>query len=164
MKSNYVDRARKFITEIYPLIDDRTDWSNVNSAVNKFNQINHRNVNFFHGAVRFVLLTSDYVIKWDWSKEARLEYGGCDKELERWHKYEKTPYSYMFVPISKIKVCKRVWYVMPRVRGKRPNHIARYYMTSDEQDFCFDNKIFDLHCGNFVLKHGRPLIFDYAGS
>lgn len=164
MKNSYIDRARKFITEIYPLIDDRTSWGNVNSAVRKFNNIKHRNVSFFHGAVRFALLTSDYVIKWDWSSKARLEYGGCDKELKRWREYEKTPYSYMFAPITKIRVCGRMWYVMPRIRGESPIHMARYYMTSDEKDFCFVNGIVDLHCGNFVLKKGKPIIFDYAGS
>lgn len=164
MKSNYVDRARKFIKAIYPFLEEnRYDFYKVNRAVKAFNKEKLRNVKFCNGAARFALLTSDYVIKWDRSVAATRRYGGCKKEEERWRDFSQTKFSSLFVPVFKIKECGCTWYVMPRITGQAPRCIAYHYLTLEEQRFFMDKHITDVHCGNFVLKRGRPLIFDYAG-
>ena len=66
MKSSYIDRAKKFIAQIYPYIIAYVKNNTVyhyERAVRAFNIEHHRKVKVHNGAVRVVFITSDYVVK-----------------------------------------------------------------------------------------------------
>lgn len=165
MKNDYVTRARKFVKEIAPMMDNRRDFYSVADAVREYEtKHTHRKVMFCHGAVRCVIITSDYVIKWDYDTESAKEYGGCVAESRLWKKLKDSEYADLFAPITCIRESGHYWYVMPCINGGTPKHRISYYVNEDVTDFLDSNHICDLHCKNWRLVRGKPVIFDYACS
>lgn len=81
MKSNYVVRAIKFLNKIVPYLNK---YNSVYTAISAFNFDNRRAVKVGRGAVRYALLTSDYVVKWDYDADNACTFGGCKEEYEIW--------------------------------------------------------------------------------
>lgn len=168
MKNDYVVRARKFLEELIPFFpcesgNARKRRLGVQNALDKF-MVKHprRKIYFCNGAVRYVLITSDYVIKWDYDTSAAENYGGCVKESKIWNKVKNSSYRYLFAPITRITVGGHYWYVMPRIRGKHPDRIAYRFLSPEEKKFLENNDICDLHNGNYRIVRGKVKIFDYA--
>lgn len=165
IKNDYRVRAEKFIHQIFPYIEKHmmgVYTSDVLSVVRKFNADKHRKVDFGWGCSRRVLITSDYVVKWDKSEEKAF-CGGCEDEYKAYLFVKETEFAYLFAEISRFEYCGHVFYVMPRVRNIRSRDCcsAQVYCTKEERAFL--NKYFsDLHDENYGFKNGRPVIFDYA--
>lgn len=165
MKNDYVTRARKFVKEIAPMIENRRNFWSVSDAVREYEtKHNHRKVKFCHGAVRCALITSDYVIKWDYDVEEAKNYGGCVAETRLWQELKDSEYADLFAPITRIREAGHYWYVMPRVNGQKSHHPVSYYVDEDVTEFLDSNHICDLHNQNWLLVRGKPVIFDYACS
>lgn len=161
MKSNYVRRAEKFMREFYPYMRKYS----FSHAVRHFNEEKHRCVQFAHGTVRRVLITSDYVVKWDYNADASRRYGGCRDEYKMYLNIKNSEYSYLFAEITPIRVKSRIFYVMPRVDSLGLDHDADIYdvLSDDEYNFvCDEVGITDLHDENWGFLHGNPIIIDYA--
>ena len=90
MKSNYIVRAIKFLNKIVPYLDK---YNSVYTAVAVFNSENRRAVKVEMGAVRYALLTSDYVVKWDYDADNACIFGGCKEEYEIWKEVKKNCFS-----------------------------------------------------------------------
>ena len=159
MKSNYIVRAQKFMETFYPYMRKYR----IGDAVNHFNEDKHRAVQCRQGAVRRVLITSDYVIKWDYDKRNSKTFGGCREEYKTYQKVKDDYYGYLFAEITPIKVRNRTFYVMPRVnmRASQEGGRAEYYLDGAEREFV-DDYLYDLHDENFGWKNNRLVIFDYA--
>lgn len=168
MKNDYVVRAKKFLEELIPLFPDesgsaRKNVGKVRIALNKFKaKYPRRDVLLCNGAVRYVLITSDYVIKWDYNANNAEEYGGCAKESKVWNRVKNSSYAYLFAPITRITVGGHYWYVMPRIRGRNYHLMAFPFLSPEEKKFLSDNNICDLHSGNYRIVKKKVKIFDYA--
>lgn len=162
MKSNYVVRAQKFLREFIPYMR----MYPISVAVNIYNQEKHRKVMYRHGAVRRALITSDYVIKWDYDAENRHNFGGCREEYKKYLEVKDDYYGYLFAEITPVKVKGRQFYVMPRVKiaGEYcSNTYIEDVLNEDELDFIFDDaRIGDVHENNWGMLHGKPVLIDYA--
>lgn len=161
MKSDYVVRAKKFIEKVYPYIEkDINDVIKVHQGINRFNKDYHRNVIFCSGAVRIALVTSDYVVKWDYSDYWKTQFGGCADELKNYRQAVEDGYGYLFAKITRVRCCGKTFYVMPRI-----NNIGKAYwnLEPDEEEY-IENEICieDLHEENYGSYKGKTIIIDYA--
>ena len=137
MKSNYVVRAIKFMESFVPYM---RQYPTVEMAVRVFNVEKHRKVQCCHGAVRRVLVTSDYVVKWDYDHQNSKCFGGCRDEYKRYKKVKDSDYAYLFAEITPIKVKGRTYYVMPRVErlGADSDKWLEDILRYDEHEYIFD--------------------------
>lgn len=159
MKSNYIVRAQKFMETFYPYMRKY----NIEDAVAHFNEDKHRAVQFRCGAVRRVLVTSDYVVKWDYDKRNSKTFGGCRDEYNKYQKVKDDYYGYLFAEITPIKVSNRIFYVMPRVKSLGYDCDEWITDVLNETELAYVNSITgDVHDENWGYLHGRPVIIDYA--
>lgn len=160
MKSNYIVRAQKFMETFYPYMRKY----HIGEAVNHFNEDKHRAVQCRQGAVRRVLITSDYVIKWDYDRRNSKTFGGCREEYKMYQKVKDDYYSYLFAEITPIKVRNRTFYVMPRVKSLGVDHDEWIddVLNESEWDYVESVGVGDIHDENWGYLHGRPVLIDYA--
>ena len=167
MKSSYEVRAKKFINQIAPYIPIILNSTTVNylrQAIYEFNTIHHRKVRMYKGYTRVALITSDYVIKLDYNKDAM--FGDCETEFHMYEIAECDGYDYLFAKITRYTVNGIDFYIMPKINGINENsdREAWEYMTPSEYDWCTEHNIIDLHSGNFGWKNNHIIIFDYAAT
>lgn len=167
MKSNYEVRAQRFVEQFFGSITE--DIPNMNYHDFKlhtayFNHSRSRKVTFKYGLARYAFITSDYVVKMDYSSLGVLCYGGCENEMKVYALAVHDGYEHLFAKISRYTYKGINFYIMPRVDGKRcdEEENAYEYMTEGEQDWCERKGLADLHCDNFKLVNNKPIIFDYA--
>ncbi len=161
MKSSYKVRAIRFLDQILPYIQDNLNsLCIIKKKVREYNARHHRNVIVRNGACRIVLLTSDYVIKWDYSDKVKT-FGGNVEELEMYEVAKEEGYAYLLAePTAQIRN-NVTFVIMPRF--KMSTHDIEFYslFSSDEYDWLCDH-IYDMHDENFVVVDGAPIIIDYA--
>lgn len=167
MKSDYITRAKKFITGFLPYLDQYGD-DYIRQAVNAYNTAKHRHVQYYFGIARRCLCLSDYAVKWDYNECAVERYGGCEMEVTNYQLARRYGYEYLFAEITRIEVCGRVFYIMPRITTLAMNaNIDEYYpeerLTAEEHRFIYDTMgLQDLHNENWGFLHGKVIIIDYA--
>jgi len=164
MKSNYLDRAMKFLKQFYPYIEHCSGVEGYEEMTDLFNQeYKNRKVICCHGISRIAFITSDYVIKFDYDREACDFYGGCEDEVEFYEFACQEGFEYMFAAITHVSYGGRDFYIMPRVKnvGKCPMCWANEFFTGEESDF-IEAYLCDLHDENYGWHNRRPVIFDYA--
>lgn len=161
---NYEERAKDFIKEVYPFIEGRLTPYWVKKEISVYNSCNKRRVRVGHGLARIALITSDYVVKWDYDEEAVNEIGGCENEIALYARAEADGFAYLFAKITRYEYKGRKFYIMPRV-----DHIGEYeceyadeFMTEKEKEWCEEHDLTDLHCNNYGFRKGRVCIVDYA--
>lgn len=164
MKNDYITRAQQFIKSIYPFIMNCWEENEIYNAVAQYNYIKHRRVSVKHGATRMVLITSDYVIKFDFGMADRIRtFGGCEKEMELYSIAEADGFEYLFAKITRFDYFDYVFYIMPRIHGiGRTEYDADEYMTNNEWCWCRDHRMFDLHNLNYGWRDGHICLIDYA--
>lgn len=161
--TDYTIRAQKFIDQIAPFLTDCDTIREFAHAVTAFNTIYHRKVIFAHGLTRIALITSDYVVKFDYGrKNDIIIFGGCQNEMNMYQQAQNEGYAHLFAKITLVTHNNRNYYVMPRVYG-----IGRYeedvydYVNDDDREWLYDH-VFDIHNANYGWYKGYPIIFDYA--
>lgn len=160
---NYIERAKDFIEEIYPYIKDHMSPFNINACLREFNMTHSRNVKCYHGCARIALLTSDYVIKFDYDKDEVECLGGCENEVRMYAWASEQGFGYLFAEITPYYYKGHNFYIMPRIYGiGTGRYRAWHYMTEAECDFCERNHISDLHSNNYGFRNGKICIIDYA--
>lgn len=167
MKSNYVSRAIKFLDSILPYIqNDLTDVMRVKTIVERYNYVHKRKVLVRSGATRCVLITSDYVIKWDYGRNIKV-FGGCIDEAENYEIACQDGFEYLLAETTSIMRFGRSFNIMPRYKisddiEKEEGKPWIYDMITYEEREWLYNHIGDIHEMNYVVVHGRPIIIDYA--
>ena len=160
---NYVERAKDFIEQIYPYICDCSNPWDAQESVHAFNIAFNRNVRVSNGLSRIALITSDYVIKYDYDPEEVESIGGCDNEMKLYAIASDEGFAYLFAQITPYTIHGRIFYIMPRIRGiGSGRRYAETYMTEREKDFCRRWKITDLHSNNYGFRNGHVCVIDYA--
>ena len=166
MKSNYVVRAKKFIADFLPYLN-RYGEENIVYAVRVYNDTKHRHVQYFHGIARRCLCLSDYAIKWDFNESTAKRYGGCEAEVINYQFARNHGYEYLFAEITRVEVCGRGFYVMPRISVLAMDACDEYHpdehLTAEECDFIYNTMgLHDLHDENWGFLHNKVIIIDYA--
>lgn len=168
MKNSYVERAKVFIEAIYPYIEDGMKYTlRVRDAIKRFNTLCHRRVIMSSGMSRIALITSDYVIKWDYTQNTF--YGTCETEYQLYNEHKDDDLSYLLAPIVRYTTHGVNFYIMPRVfkiAEKIDDDLEiEEYLDDDERNYLFnDLALNDIHSGNWGFNRGSetPMIFDYA--
>lgn len=161
---SYVERATDFIKEVFPYIEDKMycPWD-LRKSIRQYNADHTRNVKVKSGCARIALLTSDYVVKFDYDEDEVRYIGGCQNEVRLYAIAEAEGYEYLFAKISHVNYQNHDFYIMPRINGINDNNGRGWqYMTDDERDWCERHTLSDLHCGNYGFRNGHICIVDYA--
>lgn len=164
MKSNYIVRAMKFLNEFLPYMDGCSSPSDYQMMTDMFcDDHKGRKVLCCYGIARVAIITSDYVVKFDYSKKACDFYGGCEDEVKFYDFAVREGFAHLFAEITHVSVGGRDFYIMPRVKGvmRRAGHYAEEFFFGEERAF-IDENLNDLHDENYGWVNNRPVIFDYA--
>lgn len=160
---NYVERAKDFVEEVFPYIANCMSPWQMESFIRQYNADFTRNVLVRSGLSRIALITSDYVVKFDYDEDEVDSIGGCDNEMELYASAKREGFSYLFAEITPYISHERTFYIMPRIRGiGSGRRYAEHYMTEAEKDFCRRYRITDLHTNNYGFRHGHVCLVDYA--
>lgn len=164
MKSDYRERAFQFLTEIYPYIKNcMNEVYTVKRMIHVYNRKHFRNVKVSNGSARIALITSDYVIKFEYDYEEVIRIGGCEDEVDFYEFVKQNHMEHLFAEVTPISYMGHKFYIMPRISG-----VGRYdddYVQNflDGKDLQFVEKyLYDMHSGNYGWKNGYPVIIDYA--
>ena len=160
---NYIERAKDFIEQVYPYVAHCTNVWDVGQRIKMYNADYTRNVIVKNGLSRIALITSDYVVKFDYDPNEACCIGGCENELELYSWAKLEGFAYLLAEITAYSCNDHIFYIMPRIRGiGSGHHYAEKYMTEEEKDFCRRHKITDLHTSNYGFRHGHVCLVDYA--
>ena len=166
MKSDYRVRAYKFIKTILPYIENCLyNYMEVEDKIWQFNASYNRKVKFMMGSARIVLITSDYVIKWDYDLENVKSIGGCDEENRAYEKAVKAGFGYLCAECTQVVVNNIHFNIMPRIDniGRKAHHGKEIYefLTSEEYKWIREfNK--DIHSYNWGIKNKKAIMIDYG--
>lgn len=170
MKTSYIERAKKFLGQIYPYIEQYlNDLNYLEHQVNIFNKKFHRKVSMMEGSARVALITSDYVIKWVYDDDAENDVGGNKSELQMYEKAKNAGYEHLLVEPTKITIKNNDFLIMPKIyyigykdyKGNVKDDIEDY--TSAEEYSWISSNIYDLHNYNWGFdKEHNPIIIDYG--
>ena len=167
MKSDYRVRATNFLYSIYPYIADCLfDYEEVQERVDEYNEEKHRKVLFNMGSARLALITSDYVVKWDYDEESVKEIGGCVDEWELYQEAIVDGYEYLLARTDLVVIEGHTFSVMPRIRNiGEENHRGSIndYLTFDEY-YWLCGMVSDLHSWNWGIVNNKACVIDYAMS
>ena len=162
---NYIERAKDFVEQIYPFLaeGDFTPFD-VIDEVEEFNAQYNRKVIMRHGISRVALITSDYVVKFDFDPDEVECVGGCENEIELYAQAKRDGFAYLLAEITRFEYHDRRFYIMPRIRGINGDnwYHADHYMTDAERDWCDRMNLSDLHCNNYGFRNGKVCLIDYA--
>ena len=167
--SDYRVRAKKFLNSVVPYIQDILDrpWE-VAKAIERYNHDFNRHVVIKRGAVRIVLVTSDYIVKWDYDSSSASEWGGCISEYNAYLAAKTAGYEYLFAEPTAIYVNGTMFIIMPRIHNigwHAHEHVGMYdifdCIDSDASDWVYKH-IGDLHHNNWGICKGQVCIIDYA--
>lgn len=160
---DYIERAKDFIEQVFPYISVCTNPWDAGQRIEMYNADFDRKVIVRSGLSRIALITSDYVIKFDYDPDEIDSIGGCENELELYEQAKAEGFAYLLAEITPFLFHERKFYIMPRIRGiGSGHHYAENYMTPSEKDFCRRHKITDLHTSNYGFRHGHVCLVDYA--
>lgn len=163
MKNSYIERAKKFISQVYPYIKDWKTLPDVERAIENFNNDKHRKVQVDSGCTRCVLITSDYVVKFDF--EVNSYWGNCHEELNAWRLIQEAYLDKVefFAPIELFQYEEMDFYLMPYIRGVGNSRTWSLLNTCYEDVYLwFCRNMKDVHEFNFGIKNNIPVCIDYA--
>ena len=163
MRSDYITRAKKFIPTIDVILSYNHRTWDIEEDIEMFNQEKKRKVIFSHGLTRYAFITSDYVIKVDYSPDAIENFGGCEDEIEIYAQAEQDGMEHLFAKITRYDYNGTSYYIMPRLYGiGRKEDDAYDWMTEDELEWVQEHGICDLHNLNYGWRKGHVCIIDYG--
>lgn len=166
MKSDYKVRARHFLEEIWPYIENcGNEPYQYRIAMRKYNFHKSRHVLVGSGCVRVALVTSDYVIKFDYCPEEARRVGGCADEAKFYAFAKSKGFAHLFAESTPFIFHNRAFFIMPRIEGigRYEDAYVQEFLNDDDRDFV-DEYLYDMHDQNYGWKNGYPVIIDYACS
>lgn len=165
MKSDYRERACRFIHSIFPYIKDVLyDVDEIEERIERYNWDKSRKVQVMWGSARIALITSDYVVKWDYDFDNVNSIGGCEDEYNAYEQAKADGFEYLLAETTLTVIHNVVFSIMPRINNIGPRHHKGdiyAYLTPTEWAWVqqFDR---DLHHYNWGIRHGKACIIDYA--
>lgn len=160
---SYIERAKDFIAEVFPYIHDSFCPWDIEEEINKYNTTFNRKVRVQNGLSRIALITSDYVVKFDYDPDEIDSIGGCQNEVALYYDAKQEGFAYLLAEITPFSFHDREFYIMPRIYGiGSGRYYAEHYMNPAEQSFCRKHRITDLHSNNYGFRRGHVCLIDYA--
>lgn len=160
---SYIERAKDFIEQVYPYISECYNPWDMRNLIKNFNKTFDRKVIVSNGLSRIALITSDYVVKFDYDLDEVDNIGGCNNEVELYKTAKREGFAYMFAEITPYFYHNRMFYIMPRIRGIGSGRMyAENYMDYPERHFCERYHITDLHSNNYGFRNNKICLVDYA--
>ncbi len=162
---DYEERAKDFLKRVYPAISNcLTNPYEVEDCMDTFCEKNHRNITVCWGSARVAIITSDYVIKWEYDSDMAKLVGGFKDELSLYEKAQKDGFAYLFAEITPFTYQDFPFYIMPRIESWDSIDSVDGWecMTKEEANWCAEQRLSDLHDGNFGIRDGHICIFDYG--
>lgn len=162
---SYIERAQDFVKEIYPYLQAfGYGYWGAKQAIKTFNEQTGRKVKFSHGCVRIAMITSDYVVKYDFDADEAACLGGGEDEVSFYEIAKAEGYAYLFAQVTRFVYEGHYFYIMPRIKGisERNYWHADHWMTPEEREWCDKHNLSDLHCNNYGFRNGKVCIIDYA--
>lgn len=160
---SYVERAKDFVEQIYPYIAPCKNPWDARQRILMYNADFTRAVKVGSGLSRIALITSDYVVKFDYDPDEVESIGGCENEMAVYDIAQREGFAYLFAQITPFSYNGRTFFIMPRIRGiGSGTRYAEDYMTPAEKDFCRRHRITDLHTENYGFRRGHVCLVDYA--
>ena len=159
----YEERAKDFIKEAFDYLSGAHP-ATVRADMEIFNRANSRHVQVKNGIARIALITSDYVVKYDYDEDEVESVGGGESEVSLYAHAVEEGFDYLFAKVTRYEYRGRKFYIMPRIHGvgKDDWNYADHYMTADEESFCNRHDLCDLHGNNYGFRNGKVCIVDYA--
>ena len=161
MRSNYVERAKRFVQEVYPYICDCDNLDVILRNICQYNMKKHRKVRVCHGATRIVLCTSDYVVKINYGCDLYM-FGGCEEEFNLYCEAEAAGFAYLLAKPTPFHYQGETFWIMPLIHGIERYDDDVWPFLTDEEFKWLDRRVQDIHSQNYGWFKGRPIIFDYA--
>lgn len=160
----YVERAKDFIKDVFPYIEDSMEYPWViRSRIRKYNAERSRAVQVASGSARVALITSDYVVKFEYDECEVQCIGGGENEIYLYNLAKQDGFAYLFAEITPVEWAGYTFYIMPRIRGINDSNGRGWkYMTVEERIWCEKHSLTDLHNGNFGFRNGHICIVDYG--
>ena len=161
---SYEERAKDFIQEVFPYISKSLSPYETRWSIDDFNAEHNRKVIVSNGIARIALITSDYVVKFDYDPDNVKEVGGGEAEISMYAEAERDGFAYLFAKVTRYEYHGRKFYIMPRINGISDEnyHYAEHYMTETERKWCRQHHLTDLHCNNYGFRNGHVCVVDYA--
>lgn len=162
MKTDYVTRATRFAESFIELLNEHKRYrysDDFIEAIKEYETVHKRPLKYDHGASRFVIIRSDYVIKIN--KDYSGWAGDNSTEIEKYNKAVKAGFDYLFAKPTLVKIGRFDITIMPRIKGIGSHRYWYEYCTEEEQEWIREN-ITDLHAGNYGFYKGQLRIIDYA--
>lgn len=160
---SYIERAKDFIAEVFPYINEIFNPWDIEEEINKYNTTFNRKVRVQNGLSRIALITSDYVVKFDYDPDEIDSIGGCQNEVALYYDAKQEGFAYLLAEITPFSFHDREFYIMPRIYGiGSGRYYAEHYMNPAEQSFCRKHRITDLHSNNYGFRRGHVCLIDYA--
>lgn len=165
MKSDYRMRASRFIKSVMPYIENVLfDVCEVEERIAEYNRDHNRKVEVMYGSARIALITSDYVVKWDYDEDCVCDIGGCEDEYNAYLYAKSKGYDYLLAETSLVVIYGQVFSIMPRIRNIGPTHHKgeiNHYLTGDELKWVYEFDR-DIHHYNWGIRNGKACLIDYA--
>ena len=162
MKS-YIVRAYYFAKYIFSRVNNIYDEDEVIDMMDEAQKHFHIHANFTFGSSRYVIVTKDFVIKWD--RNDCYSIGLCEDELKMYEHAKRCGYDYLLAKITPIYLKGKYFYVMPTINKIGPlyhTYSISHYLDKMEY-WWVESNINDLHSHNWGLsKDNKPIIIDYA--
>ena len=164
MKS-YIVMAYRFMEYAIRHINDIYDKNDIIDGVDIAAHHFHIHAHVTSGSARHVIVTDNFVIKWDMNVQCVHEIGGCENEIKMYDFARRCGFNYLLAKITPIYINKKYFYIMPFV----PNIGPQYHKFKDieyflepEEKLWIKKYIKDLHNYNWGLVDNKPIIIDYA--
>lgn len=162
---SYEERAKDFIKEVFPYIEKCGKPHEVQYHIREYNTQKNRKVRVNNGIARIALITSDYVVKFDYDATQVACVGGGEAEVRLYAQAEHDGFAYLFAKVTRYEYSGRRFYIMPRIYGISDSncwYYADHFMTNEERAWCDNHNLSDLHCNNYGFRKGKVCIVDYA--
>ena len=170
MKKSYIERAMRMAEILSSYMNSYNEMESIYAkckmAVMEYNERHkHSSMGFESGSTRLAFIVSDYVLKVDY--RAVKSYGNSESELKAWEFIREDGMEKYFAEITKyISKSGITFYIMPRISHVGDyggDWLLDYLYEHDAYAYGFIQENFeDLHDYNFGIKHGHPVIIDYA--
>ena len=99
---SYIERAKDFVKEVYPYLEraDFERWETM-QLIREYNSRYTRNVKCASGIARVALITSDYVVKFEYDEEEVDNVGGGEAEVELYAIAKAEGFAYLFAEVTR---------------------------------------------------------------
>ena len=155
----------EYVTQYFDNLKSLDNQDGIVEAMCFASRKTHIHAQYECGSARHVIITKNFVIKWDIEEGGYShQIGGCLDEVKIYDEARIHGYSHLLAKITPIYINKKYFYVMPTIPNiglRNHNNDIEYYLDIDEYEW-IRNNITDLHSYNWGIIDDRPVIIDYA--